>query len=93
MLITKKSFKKYINSCFQIALKILKKDNEIKLINGPINKEKFLNKKYHGITEYLAAHTKNKEVVMLIYNKKLAVSPLTTHIPLKKSTLIFLRKK
>ena len=85
--------KKYINSCFQIALKILKKDNEIKLINGPINKEKFLNKKYHGITEYLAAHTKNKEVVMLIYNKKLAVSPLTTHIPLKKVHINISKKK
>ena len=37
-----------------------------------------------GITEYLANKTKNKnEVVMLIFNDKLSVSPLTTHIALK----------
>ena len=42
----------------------------------------FLNKKYLGITEYLAKKT-NSETVMLIYNNKFSVSPLTTHLPLK----------
>jgi len=37
-----------------------------------------------GITEYLAKKTKkNNSVAMLIYNKKLSVSPITTHLPLK----------
>ena len=37
-----------------------------------------------GITEYLAKKTnKTNEVVMLIFNNKLSVSPLTTHLALK----------
>ena len=53
------------------------------LINGPISKRTFLNKKYLGITEYLAKKTNSKKEVMLIFNEKLSVSPLTTHIPIK----------
>ena len=76
--------KEYLENCFNISLKILKKNKNISLINGPINKEKFLKNKYLGITEYLGSKTDNpKEVVMLIYNKKLSVSPITTHLPLK----------
>ena len=75
---------KYLEDCFKISLKILKKNKNISIINGPINKEKFLKKKHLGITEYLGSKTKRlKEVVMLIYNKKLSVSPITTHLPLK----------
>lgn len=82
---SKKKEKKYIEKCFDIALKFIQKDKKIGLINGPINKKKFLANKFAGITEYLASKTKclNKEV-MLIYNKNLSVSPLTTHIPVKK---------
>ncbi len=82
--ITKNS-SSYIEKCFTIALNLIKNDNNLSLINGPISKKHFLKKKYLGITEYLANKTKssNKEV-MLIYNKNLAVSPITTHIPIKK---------
>ena len=45
--------------------------------------KKFFKEKFLGITEYLAHKTKKKNVAMLIYNKKLSVSPLTTHLPLK----------
>ena len=76
--------KEYIENCFCISLKILKKNKDISLINGPINKEKFIKNRYLGITEYLGDKTnKLKEVVMLIYNQKLSVSPITTHLPLK----------
>ena len=51
------------------------------LINGPINK-KVLNKKYLGVTEYFTKQTKSKNPVMLIYNKNLSVSPITTHLPI-----------
>ena len=54
------------------------------LINGPISKKTFLKGKYNGITEYLAKKTNSKNPVMLIYNKTLSVSPLTTHIPISK---------
>ena len=81
--ITDKS-NKYLTECFSIALQLLKSNNFLGLINGPISKKNFLKKKYLGITEYLAAKTKRKnKVAMLIYNKKLSVSPLTTHLPLK----------
>ena len=80
--ISKKS-NKYIDKCFQLALKILKKEQYMKLINGPIVKKNFLQRKYLGITEYLAKQTKTSNFAMLIFNKKLSVSPITTHLPLK----------
>ena len=81
--ISKKS-KKYINECFDVGLKILKK-NKIKfLINGPISKKYFLDKKFKGVTEYIAKKAnKSGEETMLIYNDKLSVCPITTHDPLR----------
>ena len=74
----------YINSCFNIAIKMMKKKIGSSLINGPISKKHFLKGSFNGITEFLASktHKKNHEV-MLIYNKSLSVSPMTTHIALK----------
>ena len=43
-------------------------------------------KKYSGITEYLSQKTSSTNEVMLIYNQKLSVSPITTHIPIKNVT-------
>ncbi len=76
----------YIKKCFDISLKILKKNKSIGFINGPISKKHFLKKKYPGITEYIASKTNTKKQTMLIYNKKISVSPITTHIPLKNVT-------
>ena len=73
----------YIKSCFDTALEILANRSCKGLINGPISKKHFLQEKFLGITEYLANKTKVKDVAMLIYNKKLSVNPLTTHVPLK----------
>ncbi len=87
----KKAFEKisnksnnYIRKSFDIALKILNEKITNKFINGPISKKFFLKKKYLGITEYLASKTKTRNFAMLIYNKKLSVCPLTTHLPVKK---------
>ena len=74
----------YIKKSFDVALNILNKKITNKFINGPISKKFFLKKKYLGITEYLADKTKTKNFAMLIYNKKLSVCPLTTHLPIKK---------
>ena len=91
--ITDKS-NKYLTKCFSIALQLLKKNNFLGLINGPISKKNFLKEKYFGITEYLAVKTKNEnKVAMLIYNKKLSVSPLTTHLPLKLVPRMITKKK
>ena len=75
----------YISNCFKIALELMKTNKYSGLINGPISKKNFLKGKFLGITEYLANKTNRKnKIAMLIYNKKLSVSPLTTHLPLKK---------
>ena len=74
----------YIKESFEIALKLLNKNKFSKFINGPISKKHFLKGKNLGITEYLAKKTKkNNNVAMLIFNKKLSVSPITTHLALK----------
>jgi 4-hydroxythreonine-4-phosphate dehydrogenase len=74
----------YIKDCFDIALEILKRNKLTKFINGPISKKYFLKGKTLGVTEYLAKKTnKDHKVAMLIHNKNLSVSPLTTHLALK----------
>ena len=73
----------YIATCFDIAIKLLKNNVSNKFINGPISKKNFLKNKYYGITEYLADKTNTKKFAMIIYNKKLSVCPLTTHLPIK----------
>ena len=84
----------YINDCCDIAINLVKKKKVKILINGPISKKNFLKKKYAGMTEYFASKTgnKNKEV-MLIYNNILSVSPITTHLPLKKIFSKITKKK
>ena len=73
----------YIINCFKVAFKLLNDGFTDKLINGPVNKKNFLNKKYLGITEYLADNFDTQSTAMLIYNKNLSVCPVTTHLPLK----------
>ena len=74
----------YIKKSFKIALEIILKNKFSKFINGPISKKYFLNGKSLGITEYLAEKTiKDNKIAMLIFNRNLSVSPLTTHLALK----------
>ncbi|WP_435165120.1 4-hydroxythreonine-4-phosphate dehydrogenase PdxA [Candidatus Pelagibacter bacterium nBUS_28] len=80
--ITPKS-NEYISSCFKIAIKLIQNNISNKLINGPISKKTFLKNKFNGITEFLAKKTNTKDFAMIIYNKKLSVCPLTTHLPIK----------
>ena len=80
--ITPKS-NQYIDTCFDIAIKLLKNNVSSKFINGPISKKTFLKKKFNGITEYIADKTNTKKFAMIIYNKNLSVCPLTTHLPIK----------
>ena len=83
----------YIKNSFEVALKIIKQNKLSKFINGPISKKYFLKGKTLGITEYLAKKTKKKDVAMLIFNKNLSVSPLTTHLALKNVHKKITRKK
>jgi 4-hydroxythreonine-4-phosphate dehydrogenase len=75
---------KYIENCFSEGLSIIKTANAKVLINGPVSKKHFLKKKFLGVTEYIAKKSDKKgQEVMLIYNNKLSVSPITTHLPLQ----------
>ena len=89
----KKAFEKittksnnYIKKSFDVSFKIIKQNKINKLINGPIYKKTFLKKKYLGLTEYISKKFKVKEKAMLIYNERLSVCPVTTHLPIKYVT-------
>ena len=75
--------KNYIKDSFNTAFKIIKSGFTKKLINGPINKNEFLAKKFLGVTEYISNQFNQKKFAMLIYNKNLSVCPITTHLPIK----------
>ena len=85
--------REYITNCFKIGFNLIKNNKKTVLINGPLSKKHFLKKKYLGVTEYIAKKTKSKSQVMLIYNDKLSVSPITTHLPLKYVTKNITKKK
>ena len=74
----------FIEVSFNKALELVKNIKCAGIINGPISKRTFLRGRYNGITEYLGKKIGVKDTVMLIYNQKLSVSPLTTHIPISK---------
>ena len=75
---------KYIMNCFILAFKIIKQQKIAGLINGPISKKYFLQKKFKGITEFISDHYKLDKYAMLIFNKSLSVLPVTTHLPIEK---------
>jgi|TARA_B110000902_G_scaffold222812_1_gene259203 4-hydroxythreonine-4-phosphate dehydrogenase len=76
----------YIFRSFDVAHNLAIDKKILGFINAPIDK-KIFNNRYLGVTEYLSEKNKckNKEV-MLIFNKKLSVVPLTTHIEIKNVT-------
>ncbi len=90
--ITDKS-NKYIENCFIVANNLFKNKKAYALINGPISKKNFLKDRYLGITEYLAKMNDVKNFAMLIYNKNFSVSPITTHVPIKKVSSQISKKK
>tara|TARA_B100001057_G_C22704283_1_gene893085 strand:+ start:150 stop:1130 length:981 start_codon:yes stop_codon:yes gene_type:complete len=77
----------YISKCFKMAFTLIKNNRISGLINGPVSKKYFLKNKYPGITEYLSkSFNINKKFCMLIYEKNLSVSPITTHLPINRVT-------
>ena len=84
----------YVINSFKIAIKLMKEKKILGLINCPINKIEIFGNKFFGTTEFLA---KKEGVlgreVMLLYNKQLSVSPITTHIKLKKVSRNISKKK
>jgi 4-hydroxy-L-threonine phosphate dehydrogenase PdxA len=83
--INKKARSKFVLNSLNYGHKIaLDKKNISGVINCPIDK-KLLNRNNFGVTEYYTSkcNIKDNSVAMLIYNKNLAVSPITTHIDIK----------
>ena len=76
---------KYTIGSLELAHKLAKNIEVKGIINCPINKKLIRKTKKIGVTEFLSNKCKvdkNSEV-MVIYNKKLSVVPLTTHISIK----------
>ena len=75
----------YIFKCFNIILKLAKQKKIIGFINCPVSKESLFKNNHQGVTEFLSQKLKAKDNgCMLIFNKTLSVSPITTHIALNK---------
>ena len=74
----------YLKKCFNIAHRLAISGKIKGFINCPINKKKFFKDKNLGITEFLSLKNKiQTKNVMMIFNEKLSVVPITTHIKLK----------
>ena len=75
---------KYIFKCFDVTFKLIRNKKIIGFVNCPISKEFLFKNKHQGITEFLSKKIGVKDdEVMLLHNKSLSVSPITTHIPLR----------
>ena len=83
----------YVHNCFKLAFRLIKEGLTHKMINGPINKTRTLKKKYLGMTEYTAKNFNIDKFAMLIYNRKLSVCPITTHLPIKLVSKKITKKK
>ncbi len=65
---------------------MIKQNKILGIINGPVSKETFLNKRFNGITEFIAYKIGcYDKATMLIYSNKLAVTPIVTHVAVKKN--------
>ncbi len=74
----------YVKQCFIIGHNLCLQKKIGGMINCPINKRNVFKDKNIGITEFLAHKNKvYKSEAMIIYNKKLSVVPLTTHVKVK----------
>ena len=74
----------YLKKSFNLAHSLSKSKSIKGFINCPINKKIFFKNKNIGVTEYLSSKNMIKqESAMLIYNEKLSVVPITTHIKVK----------
>ena len=75
----------YIRKSIDIAHKLMTRNKEFSGLINCLSIKDLLAFKGFGVTEFLASkcNVRDNSEVMLITNKKLAVSPVTTHIDLK----------
>ena len=79
-----KSAKPFVLKSLDVAHKLALNKQIAGIINCPINKNLLGNKKI-GVTEYLANKclVKKNSEVMIIMNKELMISPITTHLDIR----------
>ena len=92
--IPKKIKAEYVINSFNKAIKLAKEKKILGFVNCSINKDEVFKNKNFGVTEFLAKKegVLGKEA-MIIYNKELSVSPITTHIKLEKVPKSISKKK
>ena len=74
----------YVKKCLNMGHRLCLQKRFRGMINCAINKKNLFKSKNLGVTEYLAKKNKvSKSEVMIIYNKKLSVVPLTTHVRIR----------
>ena len=85
--VSKRLASNYVMGCIDLAHKLSSQKKIKGFINCPIDK-KLINKnnRVYGVTELLAKKSKiaKSSEVMLLFNKKLSVSPITTHLKVKE---------
>lgn len=84
--ISLKESAKFVIESLNLAHKLALSKKIKGIINCPINKKLLKKTKKIGVTELLASKNKVEKdsEVMMIYNKKFSVSPLTTHVNIDK---------
>ena len=84
--VQQKDSRKYISKSFNLAHKLALSKYVKGIINCSVDKSLISKRKNIGITELLASKCKIKDSsqVMLLYNKKLSVVPITTHIKVEE---------
>jgi len=83
----------HVITSFKIIFDLLKKKIIKKFINLAIDKSKFSNYKYSGITEYLGNKFNKNKINMLIYNERFSVLPISTHVPIAQISKFISFKK
>jgi len=80
-----KDSSKYVLKCLNTAHNLVKNNYGKAIINCAIDKRLIKSSKNIGVTEFFASKCKVKKSseIMFIYNKRLSVVPLTTHINIK----------
>ena len=83
----------YIKKCLALGHELCLQRKIGGIINCSINKRNVFKNKNLGVTEFLAKKNNiyNSEV-MIIYNKKFSVVPLTTHIKVKEISKLLKKK-
>tara|TARA_Y100000816_G_C26023898_1_gene535787 strand:- start:7 stop:966 length:960 start_codon:yes stop_codon:yes gene_type:complete len=84
--VSSKTSSRYVIKSLNLAHNICIKNKLGGFINCPIDKKLLNSTKVIGVTEFLAKKNgiRNSSEVMMIYNEKLAVVPITTHINISK---------